>query len=315
MRDNPRAGQKHLRLRYGLIFSVTLCTLCVPVTVCAEEFSMEKALPAPSCAHDWVIEEKVDLYTKETLFERINGEAELYFPYGFEMLASARYANRKNPQVAVEADIYRMGSLLDAFGIYANYRRADDGAVAIGAEGYVSPTQLLFYQDRYFVRLQASGTLSLEEGVFLSCARAISQKLPRNANQPKEVVSLMIPSVKQGSERYIAQSLLGYAFFRRGLIADAIFEGEPLKIFMVPEESVHAAQRAFEQYHAYLKASGQEVQVGGRPGRTSIAAVDPLYKNVYIEHSGHYLIGAVNLKTTSSGKQIVEQLRKRLPGQ
>jgi len=83
----------------------------------------------------------------------------------------------------------------------------------------------------------------------------------------------------------------------------------------VTEESINAARKVFDQYHAYLKASGQEVQVTGTPDKTSIAAVDPLYKNVYIEHSGSYLIGAVNLKTTSSGKQLVEQLRKRLPGQ
>lgn len=284
------------------------------MAVCAEESSMEKVLPAPACAEGWIMEEKVALYSKDTLFERINGESELYFPYGFELLASARYANREDPKVAVEADVYRMGSLLDAFGIYANYRRADDSVVNVGAEGFVSSTQLLFYQDRYFVRLQASGTLSLEQQVFLSCARAVSQNLPRNVSQPKELISFMIPAVKLRSERYIAQSLLGYAFFRRGLIADAILEGEPMKIFMVPEDSVNAARKAFNQYYSYLKDSGQEVQVTGTPDKTSMAAVDPLYKNVYIEHFGHYLIGAVNLKTTSAGRQLVEQLHIRLAG-
>jgi hypothetical protein len=314
MQKNSHGAQKILLWRYGFISAIILYTLCASVAVCAEESSMEKVLPAPHCAEGWVMEEKVALYTKDTLFERINGESELYFPYGFEMLASARYADRENLQVAVEADVYRMGSLLDAFGIYANYRRTDDGVVNIGAEGFVSPTQLLFYQDRYFVRLQASGTLSVKQEVFLSCARAISQNLPRNVSQPKELVSFMIPAVKQRSERYIAQSLLGYAFFRRGLIADAILEGEPLKVFMVIEESVNGARKAFDQYYTYLKASGKKVQLTETPDETSIAAVDPLYKDVYIEHCGRYLIGAVNLKTTSAGKQLVEQLRRRLPG-
>jgi len=314
MQDTSHSAQKILLWRNALISVIILCTFCICVTVCAEEFSMEKVPPAPSCAKGWVMEGKVDLYTKDTLFERINGESELYFPYGFEALASARYANKESPQVAVEADVYRMGSLLDAFGIYANYRKADNGVVNIGAEGFVSPTQLLFYQDRYFVRLQASGTLNVNQEVLLSCARAISQNLPRNVNQPKELESFVIPAVKQRSERYISQSLLGYAFFRRGLIADAILEGEPLKVFMVMEESVNAARKAFDQYHAYLKASGQGVRFTETPEETSIAAVDPLYKNVYIVHSGRYLVGAVNLKTTSAGKHLVEQVRKRLPG-
>jgi hypothetical protein len=312
MQDNSGSAQRISLRRFGVISVIILCTLCTSVAVCAEENPIEKVLPAPHCAKGWIMEEKTSLYSKDTLFERINGESELYFPYGFEVLASARYVNRENPQVAMEADVYKMGSLLDAFGIYANYRRLDDAMVKIGAEGFVSPSQLLFYQDRYFVRLQASGALSVEQEVFLSCARAVSENLPRNVSQPKELVSFMTPAVKQRSERYIAQSLLGYAFFRRGLIADATLEGERVKVFMVPEESVSAARKAFDLYRAYLKASGQEIQLTETPDVTSIAAVDPLYKNIYIEHFGRYLIGAVNLKTTSAGKQFVEQLRRRL---
>jgi len=314
MQNDSHGGEMTSLWRCGFILAITLCTICAYVTVCAEEFPMEKDLPAPACAEGWIMEEKVVLYTKDTLFERINGESELYFPYGFEVLASARYTNRKNPQVAVEIDVYKMGSLLDAFGIYANYRRPDDGTVKIGGEGFMSPTQLLFYQDRYFVKLQASGTLSMEQEVLFSCGNAVSQNLPRNLSTPRELAYFMMPAVKQRSERYIAQSLLGYAFFRRGLIADAVLEGESLKVFMVPEESVHAARKAFDQYHAYLKASGQEVQITETPDKTSMAAVDPLYQNIYIERSGRYLIGAVNFKKPSTGVQLVEQIRERIIG-
>ncbi|HUO77498.1 MAG TPA: DUF6599 family protein [Thermodesulfovibrionales bacterium] len=312
--DNSHGAQRISLRKYCFISAIILCAVCASAAFCAEESSIEKVLPAPHCAEGWLMEEKVALYTKDTLFERINGESELYFPYGFEALASARYANSKNPEVAVEVDVYKMGSLLDAFGIYANYRRADDGTVRIGAEGFVSPSQLLFYQDRYFVRLQASGTLSVEQEVFLSCARAVSGNLPRNLSQPRELELFMMPAVKQRSERYISQSLLGYAFFRRGLIADAVLEGEALKVFVVSEDSVNAARKAFDQYREYLKASGQKVQVTETPDKTSVTAVDPLYNNIYIEHFGRYLIGAVNLKKTSAGKQLVEQLRRRLTG-
>ena len=315
MQDTLHGAQKVFLRRCGVISPIILCMLCAFGTVCAEESPMEKVLPALSCAEGWVMEEQVTLYTKDTLFERINGESELYFPYGFEVLASARYANRQNPQVAIEVDVYKMGSLLDAFGIYANYRRADDSVVKIGAGGFMSPAQLLFYQDRYFVKLQVSGALSAEEEVFLSCGNAVSQNLPRNVNQPKELAYFMISAVKRGSERYISQSLLGYAFFRRGLIADAVLEDEPLKVFMVTEESVSAARKAFDHYHAYLKASGQEVKVNDTPDKTSLTAVDPLYHNIYVEHSGRYLIGAVNIKNLSQGKQLVEQMRRRMNGE
>jgi len=298
--------------RYGILSAIIICALRASAPVLAADSSIEKVLPAPSCAEGWIIEGKPTLYTRDTLFDRINGEAELYFPYGFEVLASARYANRRNPQIAVEADVYKMGSLLDAFGMYANYRRADDVVVKIGAEGFLSSSQLLFYQDRYFVRLQASGTSSLEQDIFLACAQAVSQNLPRNAGKPGELEVFMIPAVVQRSERYIAQSLLGYAFFRRGLIAAAILEGEQVQIFVLPEESRDAARKTFDQYRTYLKASGQDIQVTETADGISLAALDPLYGSVFVQQAGRYVLGAVKVKETSTAKQLVEQLRRRL---
>lgn len=298
--------------RYGILSAILMCALRASAPVLAADSSIEKVLPAPSCAEGWIMEEKATLYTRDTLFDRINGEAELYFPYGFQVLASARYANRQNPQIAVEADVYKMGSLLDAFGMYANYRRADDAVVKIGAEGFLSSSQLLFYQDRYFVRLQASGTSSLKQDIFLACAQAVSQNLPRNAGKPGELEAFMIPAVVQRSERYIAKSLLGYAFFRRGLIAAAILEGEQVQVFVVPEESRDAARKAFDQYRSYLNASGQDIQVTETPEGLSLAAVDPLYRSVFVEQAGRYVIGAVKVKGTRAAKQLVGQLRRRL---
>jgi hypothetical protein len=293
---------------------IILCSIFSTVPVFAVERTIEKVFPAPACAEGWVMQEKATLYNKETLFDRINGEAELYFPYGFELLASARYQSSRNPKIAVDADVYRMGSLLDAFGIYANYRRKEDVVVNIGVEGAISSSQLLFHQERYFVRLQATGTTSLGPDIFLACARAISQNLPRNAVRPKELEAFMIPGVVPKSERYIAQSLLGYDFFRRGLIADAILNGEQMQVFLVPEDSREAAAKAFDQYLSYLRTSGKDIRVTGVPDRNSLDAVDPLYGIAYVEQEGRFIIGAIRAKSTSAAKLLVGQLRKHVGG-
>jgi len=304
--------RRESRYRSRTISSLLVCFLCSTVPVFAAESPIGEVLPLPACSEGWTLREKVTLYNKETLFDRIDGEAELYFPYGFEVLASATYASRQNPRIAVDADVYKMGSLLDAFGIYANYRRKDDVDVKIGAEGTVSSSQLFFYQGRYFVRLQATGTASLGQDTFLACARAISQNLPRNAGPPNELEAFRIPAVVRKSERYIAQSLLGYDFLRRGLIADAILEGEQVQVFLVPEDSRDAARGAFDRYRSYLKTSGKDLQVTGMPDRISMNAVDPLYGNVFVEQEGRFLIGAIRIRGDSTAKQLVEQLRRRV---
>ena len=119
-----------------------LFLLWAAVPAFAADTALDAVLPAPACAEGWTLQEKVTFYDKETLFDRIDGEAELYFPYGFTRLAYARYSNRQDDRTVIEADVYEMGSLLDAFGIYATYRRKDEADIAIGVEGTISPAQL-----------------------------------------------------------------------------------------------------------------------------------------------------------------------------
>jgi hypothetical protein len=303
--------------RSAVIASAILCvfvlTMSAPVPVFAAEDSIKNILPTPEFAPDWVMKERVTLYNSDTLFDHINGEAELYFPYGFDMLATATYLNKKNPDVWVVVDVYRMGSLLDAFGIYSNYRKADAAGAVIGAEGFVSSSQLMFYQDRYFVRIQVTGAASLEQELFLACGRTVSRNLPPHAGRPGELeVMGGIPGVEMKSARYLGQSILGYAFFRRGMIADAMLGGEQVQVFVVFENSPDAARKAFENYRSYLKAEGQEMNVTGTTDRISLTAVDPLYRGVFVEQSGPYLIGVIRMKEASAAKPIVEQLRERL---
>ena len=287
------------------------CLLCFAGTGRGAEPAMDKLLPAPSCADGWVLDGKAALYDKDSLFDRINGESELYFPYGFTQLAYGRYESKKDPKIALDADVYAMGSLLDAFGMFANYRRKGSYAAAIGVEGMISSSQMLFYQDRYLVRLQVTGATTIGQDVLLACGKAISQNLPRSTARPKELEAFQVPAVVQKTERYVASSLLGYEFFRRGLIADAVLGKDEAQVFLVPETSADAAQAAFEKYHASLKTGGTGVQVAGKPGRMSLEAIDPLYGNVVVQQSGRFLAGVVRVRDRAAAKQVVEQVLAR----
>ena len=297
-------------------FRVVIIALLLPMITStsgqAAGSSAEKALPAQACAEGWIMDGKVALFDKDGLFDRINGESELYFPYGFEVLAYARYENKKDRSIAVDADVYTLGSLLDAFGMFANYRRKDAADAGVGAEGTVTPSQLLFYQDRYLVRLQVTGATTVDQTVLRACASAIAKNLPPNSGRPKELDALAVPAVVKKSERYVAQSLLGYDFFHAGLIADAIVNGVPVQVFLVPERSRDAARKTFDQYRAYLKQSGNDVRVTEAQGRSMLEANDPLYGTVLVEQAGRNLVGAVRVKDSMAAKQLIEQLRGRI---
>jgi hypothetical protein len=181
----------------------------------------------------------------------------------------------------------------------------------VGTEAVVSESQMLMYQDRYYVRLQASGTPGIDKDVFLACAAALSKKLPQNLSRPRELDAFRVPDVTPNSERYIAQSLLGYAFFRRGFTAEASMNGASAFLFLVPEDTPDAARKTYEEYRSYLAESGKDLKTTGA-GPMALTAKDPLYGGVAVRWYGNYVVGAVRVPTPDEAHKVLDLMRERL---
>ena len=310
----PRSLSERRFRDAGIIttFVFLLVVAALVNTVGAAELSLKDVLPEHGFAKEWAIEEEVKLFDRDKLFDHINGEAELYFPYGFDGLATANYINKENKELSVVADVYRMASVLDAFGIYSNYRKSNSSWVTIGAEGFVSASQLMFYQDRYFIRLQVAGATVLSGDIFLALARDISGNLPAGSDEPKELDIMKIPALVPKSERYLAKSLLGYAFFRRGIIADAVVQNEKMQFFAIHNDTPAAARITFDQYCSYLKKEAKDIQLTGDASGMQLSAIDPLYGGVLVKQSGRYVIGAVRIKNNPLAGRLIEELHGRI---
>jgi hypothetical protein len=274
---------------------------------------VEKLIPTTGFAEGWIIKEKIDTYTEKNLYKYINGEAELYYPYGFKALATTVYVRSDNRETGIVVDIYEMESPIDAFGIYSRYRAPDEELVNMGTEGFVNESQLLFAKDRYFVRLSPSGTVTLEKSIFLACAQFIAKRIPGDSSPLKVLDIIRIPEIIPRTETYIAQSVLGYAFFRKGLTADANLDGNIIRIFVLLEDSSQLAEKAFNEYKAYLEKSGAEFSVSTDSKIPTIIARDPLYKGLALVRSGNFLIGAAKLADPASAIPMIQKIQSRIP--
>ena len=268
-----------------------------PLVVHASGETPEKILPSAGFSKGWALDGKVTTYTTGTLYTYINGEAELYMPYGFSTLVSALYTKQGDSIAALVVDIFQMGSIIDAFGIYSYYRNPDVEKINIGAGGFIDESQLMFYKDRYFVRLSASGD-NPERNVFISCAETVAKKIPGTSTLPDELALLKVPGIVHGTEKYTAQSVLGYAFFKKGLTAEGTLSGRPIKAFVILDKSVKEATETFNKYFAYLKEKGSKPQLNKNAnGVVTLVARDPLYKGVLVRRSGRYVFGITGLQT------------------
>jgi hypothetical protein len=213
----------------------------------AQEKPIDGLLPA-TCGSGWKIEGPVSTYSRENLYRYIDGEAELYMPYGFDRAATAIYSQAGNKESGLVVNIFKMGSLLDAFGIYSNYRSPTLQTASVGAEGFVDESELMFFQDRYFVQIETSGTLTQESPVFLACAASVAHNLPDGTTQPPELALVHPPGFVTDTEKYFPEGLLGYGFLGRGMTSEVMLKGDRVKAVLVMGGSEEGVAKIFDAY-------------------------------------------------------------------
>ncbi|MCL4692131.1 MAG: hypothetical protein KJ060_06420 [Candidatus Hydrogenedentes bacterium] len=269
-------------------------------------------LPDSGFSGGWHATEPAAIFDTETIFKHINGEAELFFPYGFKQAAYASYENQQFPDATIEADVYEMGSPLDAFGIYSNFRYPGAEFIDLGCEGVLSDQQLMFYVDVYFVKLTTLGTIANPRDVLRACAEVIRNRLPKSNAAPPELALVAVEGVVPQTETYIADSLLGYEFFPRGLLANAASGDASFRIFVVIFDDETAARKGLEAYFEFLENNGAAVKKEDTGPTPRTIAVDPLYKNVVAAQAGAYTFGAVGISDPANVPLAFEELSRQL---
>ncbi len=265
-------------------------------------------LPPVTCGAGWNVEGRSLIYDRETLSDRINGEAELYFPYGFDRMVAARYVSEKNTGVGIDVEIYRMGSHLDAFGIYANYRQKEGRSLDVGAASNFSASQLFLYKANHFIHIQVTGAEVDNSDALRQCARTVASRIPGNNSAPAELLVLDRPEFVKGTERYLPQSLLGYDFLNRGIITDAVIEGANLQIFFLLNTTIKSASAAFNHFRSQLSQT-KTVPLG--KGTVFLEGVDSLYGPVIILKKDDCLAGALKFNGDKGIRALLESVCRR----
>jgi hypothetical protein len=286
-----------------------ICVAILFAAVCsgeAAENRVETLLPS-KCGPAWTEEGPVSTYTRENLYKYIDGEAELYLPYGFDGAAAALYIRRGNREAGLVVNIFRMGSTLDAFGIYANYRAPSLERAPAGADGFVEESQIMFFQDKYFVQVMSSGASTPDKSDLTACAASVAANLPGPPSLPRELDLVAPPGLVAGTEKYFPENLLGYRFLGKGLTSEVMLGGGRAKAFVVLGNSKQESARVFDDYVAYLTESKARLRVSGtQPGRR-LHAVDPLFKGMALREVGPYAIGLAGLRQPEDGDETIDR--------
>ncbi len=180
-------------------------------------------------------------FVGDSLWQYIDGDAEIYHQYEFQEVATADY-RYGNSELIV--DCYRFADDPGAYGLYTAVRPFEPRPIDIGIDGFVSGTVLSFVTGDYVVRLTAFDVSPETETALHAVARELAQRLPGVTTRPALFALFPQEGALSAGDRVYASSFLGHAFLTWFFSQDYVSDGDTVTLFLTDRE----ASQKFEQW-------------------------------------------------------------------
>jgi hypothetical protein len=263
---------------------IVLCLLLIsaaPLLANAQEESGEGAAPAviPAAAKERLarlLPEPAEVGAARTgeqkfyssdLYQYTDGGADVYLDYGLVAMVHQEY---KSSSTDFTLDIYNMGTLSNAFGIYAAESSPDYHFLPIGGEGYGTNEILNFFEDEFYVKLSAFSDKEKTGPLLERFAREVSRRIGASAPMPEFLSLFPSPHLVSHSCKYVKKSPLGHEFLAPAILASYAWGEKQTSLLISRAPDPESAVKKVGQLRDYFARSGKVApQQGLAPGAFS----------------------------------------------
>jgi hypothetical protein len=225
----------------------------------------------PPTLEDFSKAGQIRLYSKENLFEYVNGHAEYFISAGFVSLSVAEYikTGTEPDQPDVVIDVYDMGNSIQAFGVLVDETGTQVMDVPIGMMGFETSRGIRFIKDRFYVKIDSYN----EEIQVMKFARSIEEEI--QAGDESFSVFSRFPDLGEIlATRYVKEAYRGLGFLHDVIEREYSLDGNSIQVFLIEgeEKNIHGLTTSFLDY--FIRSEIDFVRLE-RKGKTIYKVVDP----------------------------------------
>jgi len=244
-----------------------------------------------------------------SLWEYINGAAEIYHHYSFEMLLLKRYQHTKLKNSEITVEIYRMSNPLNAFGIYSYERSGITEFVDVRQEGYYVKNALTFWRGNYYVKLSIYGYKDKNGALLIKMANEISGLIIDITPPPAEIYYFPEKEKTSKTAIYIPNKLLGLRKMGSGFTANYTYKGKTFKLLLKILKTEDEAEDILAMLKKFLKRSGKNIEPPDSWDEDEVLAYkNSMMGNLIIFIKDNFLGGVIELDDTNEGFPVAKVL-------
>jgi len=322
------------KIANAALIALAILALKLPAqNINAEKEAMNKLLPDISAFPGWKFSESPRHYKAEpsdpsaldpilrdagaaalpSLWEYIDGAADIYYTYGFLLLQLNRYQLSENQDAEITVEIYMMKDPLNAFGIYSVEKKGINQFIKIPVEGYYVKDSLAFWHGRFYIKLSSYGITDTDGVILQKMAADISGRITDTTQAPK-ALSLFppLPGSRENAV-YVPSELLGLGIIGDGFLTETVFNETAYKLFIKTLDSEKEATELFARLASYLSKTGvkEPIPEGWEEGNILIIKGGRI-GNIILMRKNAVISGVTDFESTADALKVAEIAYKNL---
>ena len=229
-------------------------------------------------------------FVGDSLWEYIDGGAEIYHSYGFVDVSTAEY---KAAAVEIVADVYRFATPEEAYGLYSYMRPDDPQVLDLGVQGYFTGQTLEFVKGDRIVRLTGFVESAATTAALDSLAGHFDAAIAGTTARPATLALFPADGMIPNTDKMVAAAFLGQAELRQVYTCDYIFGEQTVTLFLSEDKS----GAKFLRWREDVARGGNVVETpAGLPYDEGyyLAVNDDFYGLIVGGLCSGYLAGAIN---------------------
>jgi hypothetical protein len=253
----------------------------------------------------------LETFTPDTLYEKINGQADLYLVSGFLELKSQRYVQTDNQDMWFEVFKYDMGTIENAFAVYSQQYRDDGHPVEWTEFAYSVANALFFVHGPNYMEMRAAST---NEDLVASMHNVAKKYVESHTLEKATIAGFSwFPQedLDTKSVSIIVSNAFGFESLDQVFTAEYRIDGVMVTGFMSQRAGAQEASElasAFQDY--FLRFGGRELEAGfPSPNGKTIEIMDTT--NI-IFSEGTYLAGVHEALNIEVGREVASRLHEQI---
>lgn len=198
----------------------------------------------------------IETYDADTLFEKINGKADLYLSHGFVELLCQRFVLPDDAEAWFEVYAYQMASGPAAFGVYSQQQRPEAQSLAFTRFGYETGDAVFICQGPYYLEIRGATLADALMPAMLAFAERFVGAVATDPDLEEMLTWLPQANRAEGSLRYYVGDAFGQAFLTDVLAARYQTDAGELLAFVTRRPNEADAAQLIEEYARALASTG-----------------------------------------------------------